>query len=53
LAQNDSAVDASEFDAFDDVVNSDQWQAVSAEGTMVPVAQAPVFVEDEVTWRSR
>jgi hypothetical protein len=42
--------DASEFDAFGEVVRSDLWAVVDERGERVPVDEWPVFVEGEVSW---
>ena len=51
-ARIDTDPDASEFDAFDDVINDSRWSAVSDNGETELIHLAPSFFPDgEVTWR--
>jgi hypothetical protein len=46
--------DASEFDSYKDILSSGLWAAIPvtlSDGTVHQIYEAPVFVEDEISWR--
>ncbi|MEO0605779.1 MAG: hypothetical protein AAF211_30385, partial [Myxococcota bacterium] len=42
--------DASEFDAFGDLVDSLEWRIVTPSGARVPMDGAPIFTRGEASW---
>jgi len=42
--------DASEFDAFRDLLTSGQWHVAAPNGAAARIEEAPVFVEGEISW---
>jgi hypothetical protein len=46
--------DSSEFDSFSDILSSGLWVAVPAtpsDGTIHEISEAPVFDDNEISWR--
>ena len=48
----DGNLDASEFDQFEDVVKSRFWQIIFPGGRRLELDGAPVFFDNEITWRT-
>jgi hypothetical protein len=44
--------EGSEFDRFKDLLSSGLWRVELPNGDAQEIAEAPVFVEDEVSWRA-
>ena len=44
--------EATEFDQFGEMISSRVWQTLASDGSVSLIADAPVFVQDEVTWTS-
>jgi hypothetical protein len=47
--RSDLPYSAAEWDAFQDITDSDQWRIVAADGGVVLIG-GPVFVQGEITW---
>jgi hypothetical protein len=50
--RSDLSAEATEFDRFGEVIFSGVWQTVASDGSVSLIADAPVSVQDEVTWRT-
>ena len=44
--------DASEFEMYDDICNSSDWNTVDHAGSVVTIG-APSFIDGEITWRTK
>lgn len=44
--------EASEFDAFSDVLTSGLWYARDEREAVTPIREAPVLVDDELSWQT-
>lgn len=42
--------DASEFDAFREILASGLWHTRTADGVDSPIVDAPIFMEGEISW---
>ena len=42
--------EATEFDRFGEMIFSRAWQILEADGSVSLIADAPGFVQDEVSW---
>ncbi len=43
--------EATDFDRFGEMILSGAWQILEANGSVSQIADAPGFVQDEVSWR--
>ena len=50
LATDDA--DASEFDRFADLISSGLWHVRMADGSDQKIFEAPVFIGNEISWRT-
>jgi hypothetical protein len=48
--RSDLPAEATEFDQFGEMISSGAWQTLASDGSVALIAEAPVFVQDEVTW---
>ncbi|HEX2751027.1 MAG TPA: hypothetical protein VHM91_23670 [Verrucomicrobiales bacterium] len=45
--------DACEFKQFERVISSGKWRIIAPDGNASVLADAPVFIENEITWTTK
>jgi hypothetical protein len=48
--RSDLPADATEFDLFGEIISSGEWQMLALGCGVARLAEAPVFIQEEVTW---
>lgn len=48
--RSDLPADATEFDEFGEIISSGEWQTLALGGGVAWIAEAPIFIQEEVTW---
>ena len=51
--RSDLPAEATEFDQFGEMISSGLWQTIASNGSVSLIVDAPVFVQDEVSWTTK